>query len=423
MRVRRAPGTGRSCALAGATVLASVAASLLALPAQGASASCPLTMEQQVKAIHAFKPIAAFVTREPRCFNCHGGVNPHIEGTGPDAEDPGAPESTTEHGGGRIPRTRDRAADGTLLIEGSCAECHNDLAPRRDGSRSVWMTAPGFLSFVNKDATTLCRQFKRSSHSAAEFIGHLRDDNGGNNFSGTAFRGDRGLDKDLFADVVAAPPSLPHGAVMRLGQDWIDAMGGSFQGDEGCGCEVRLQGEFTYTESAELGPFSDVLQLTGKLTWTLQEEESSQSAAGDAGSLLFKPTTGEITVESKFHNRGWEGKSHCAGGGARTFPVERMHRNALRHMRLEILPDGRYTLRLVIPDRPDPFPEWRYDAQCVWPNVTDQDEVPVHSVAMVLGDLQGRLEPDGNIVGTLAAPIRRGPHTITGSWSFKPLDR
>jgi len=34
-------------------------------------------------------------------------------------------------------------------------------------------------------------------------------------------------------------PTITHEAVIKLGQDWVDAMGGRFQGDEGCGCEVR----------------------------------------------------------------------------------------------------------------------------------------------------------------------------------------
>ena len=121
------------------------------------------------------------------------------------------------------------------------------MANKRDGSPTkVWTTATPFHNFVDKDATTLCRQFKKSLASAEEFLGHIKDDNGGNNFAQTAFNGDRGLDPDQFGDpdnkgsfVPPQPPSLSKDAVLKLGQDWISAMGGKFQGDESCGCELK----------------------------------------------------------------------------------------------------------------------------------------------------------------------------------------
>jgi hypothetical protein len=44
--------------------------------------------------------------------------------------------------------------------------------------------------------------------------------------------------------------------------------------------------------------------------------------------------------------------------------------------------------------------------------------VPVHHVSVVLGKQQGTIDPARGIAGELTAPIRRGPRTITGSWSF-----
>ncbi|HMH06040.1 MAG TPA: hypothetical protein VK579_05085 [Terriglobales bacterium] len=69
-------------------------------------------------------------------------------------------------------------------------------------------------------------------------MGHLKDDNGGNNFGGTAFNGDRGLDRTMYPekDVPTERPRITHAALMKLGQDWVDAMGGEFQGDRECGC-------------------------------------------------------------------------------------------------------------------------------------------------------------------------------------------
>jgi hypothetical protein len=101
------------------------------------------------------------------------------------------------------------------------------------------MTAPPFLSFVGKDAPTLCKQIKDALHLAKDFIGHLTDDNGNNNFAGTAFNGDRGLDRSMFpeSEVPIEKPHITQAAFLKLAHNWIDAMGGEFQGDKACGCE------------------------------------------------------------------------------------------------------------------------------------------------------------------------------------------
>lgn len=214
-------------------VYASVAAQTVA-SAQARGGSCPLTEAQVDKSIEAFAPIARFLTSEPRCVNCHGGVNPFIKGTGLEASRATTPASTVEHGGGAIRRSTDST------VESECRDCHNHMVRKRDGSESNWFMAPDFLSFAGKDATTLCRQVKRATKTATEFLGHLQDDNGGNAFGPTAFKGDRGLDPDIYGDLVQpAPPKLSHAALMQLGQAWVAAMGGSFKGDESCGCEHK----------------------------------------------------------------------------------------------------------------------------------------------------------------------------------------
>jgi len=197
--------------------------------------SCPLAEEQSKKAVDAFAKVAAFVLTEPRCVNCHGGVNPYIDGTGLNPTDPTAPASLKEHGGGAIPKN----TDGT--IEAACLKCHNHMAPKRDGSSTLqWFTATNVHSFVDKNATILCRQFKKSTGSAQEFLGHLTDDNGGNNFAQTAFNGDRGLgEADLEGfGVTIQKPSIAKPAFIQLAENWVNAMGGTFPGDENCGCEL-----------------------------------------------------------------------------------------------------------------------------------------------------------------------------------------
>jgi hypothetical protein len=171
-----------------------------------------------------------------------------------------------------------------------------------------------------------------------------------------------------------------------------------------------------------MGPFSNVTKVTGNLVWTPANDGSSPTF-GDTKSNFFRPVSGEITVAIEFENRGWEGTSSCKGSGQKTFPVERMTPGALRHMLLEIAEDGRYKLTLVIPDTPDPFPRWEFESTCTWPNVAARDRVPVHSVSVVLGRQQGVVDEQQGIVGQLPAPIRRGPRTTTGSWSFKSPER
>jgi hypothetical protein len=211
--------------------------------AQAQRKSCPLTDAQSQKAVDAWAPIGNFLATEPRCVNCHGKVNPFVDGVGLDSSgdfDPAMPASVIKHGGGFQPHEHGGA------IDQGCKDCHDNMAPQGDGSPSVnWTLAPSFLSFLDKDPTTLCIQIKRAIHDADHFLGHLKNDNGATNFAGTAFLGTRGLDADQYLDkdsptyVAPAPPSITHDAVMQMAQNWLAAMGGKFQGDETCGCELK----------------------------------------------------------------------------------------------------------------------------------------------------------------------------------------
>jgi len=245
--------------------------------ATGQNASCPLTDSQSQKAVNAWAKIAAFITTEPRCVNCHGKVNPYIDGVGVDPKDrfkdAEAPVSQVEHGGGKQLHPENPA-----IIDQGCKKCHNDMAKQHtwvevgdkpptwpeDGPFPNWTLAPNFLSFVDKDATTLCRQIKRQTASADRFLGHLKDDNGQPNFAGTAFLGNRGLGEDDLEgfDIKLQPPSISHAQVVRLGQDWVNAMGGKYQGDDSCGCELThalWSGQIHYLDqhSGDEGDYPD----------------------------------------------------------------------------------------------------------------------------------------------------------------------
>ena len=400
-----------SAALAGA---ASVAAQV--------GSSCPLPLSQQLDSIRAFKPIASFLTSEPRCVNCHGGVNPFIDGIGSDPEDATAPSSLAAHGGGRIQRERPRAADDTPLIE-DCRDCHNHLEPRRDGSPSLWTTAPSFLSFVNKDAAALCRQIKRATGTHDHFLGHLRDDNGGNQFARAAFAGDRALDPEIFdlRDV----PSLTHAQLMRLAEQWVEDMGGSFRGDERCGCEVELEGTFSQTQSAPLtaaiGTITHNYTVTGRLVWKRRQEAGeenvpmSPSFGTDTVSWFLRPKAGEIAVEVNNESRG-VGGGQCTVTGMQTFRFEQLPAAALQHLWLELAEDGRYKLSLGVISRYLLTPV-ELVCQVAGRKVRSTE---MWDTAVAIGVQQGTVGEEG-LVGRLDPPVRLGAATINGQWSFATI--
>ena len=176
---------------------------------------CPLSDSQTQKAIDAFAKLVPTFTQEPRCVNCHGGVDPFA--------------NPTSHGGGTV----DPVAD--------CDTCHSEMPAKTGGQASKWRLANREHFFLGKNAPTLCKQMKSAFQKGSQFIGHLIDDNGNSKFTEVAFLGTRGLNeagRDLVDNYKAAPPSkITHGGLIDFGQKWIDAMGGEFQGDESCGCE------------------------------------------------------------------------------------------------------------------------------------------------------------------------------------------
>lgn len=406
-------------------VLAAFAGAATA-PDAGAQAgsSCPLPLNRQIESIRAFKPIASFLTSEPRCFNCHGGVNPFIDGIGADPQDAEAPPSLSPHAGGRVRRQRDTAADGTVLIEGECRDCHNNMAPRLDGGPSLWMTAPSFLSFLGKDAPTLCKQIKRATGTAEHFRGHIENDNGGHQFALAAFAGDRALDPDVYPETVPRqPPSIPHSELIRIAGAWVDALGGSFQGDERCGCEVELDGTFsqqhTSSQTAGIGTIAQNYTIDGRLVWTPQQADEENpsmlpSFGPDTHSSFLRPSAGEITVQIDNESRGIGG-GVCTVTGSGTYRVEQLSDEARQHLWLELADDGRYKLSLGVISRYLLTP---VELVCRFAGLgretrsTDRWDTPV-----MIGVQQGTVGQNG-IEGRLDPPLRLGPGTVTGEWSF-----
>ena len=214
-----------------------VATTILALPAatqmnpldkQSTSkdAVCPLSDAQAQKSIEAFAKIVPTLTQEPRCLNCHGGVDPFSDEAKGDSTDPNAPR--TAHGPGKVGPNE-------------CKNCHSDMPLKRNGTPSTWAMATPEHSFLGKDAKTLCKQMRDVFKQGGDFIGHLIDDNGNSKFTETAFMGNRGLNSQGQSHVTNYKPEPPlrmtHGGLISLGNDWVAASGGEFKGDVDCGCE------------------------------------------------------------------------------------------------------------------------------------------------------------------------------------------
>jgi hypothetical protein len=178
-------------------------------------AVCPLSDEQIQKSIDAFAKIVPTLTEEPRCLNCHGGVDPFAK--------------PTNHGGDTV----DPATD--------CDDCHSELPAKTGGAPSKWRLATPQHFFKNKDAKTLCKQMRDVFKQGADFIGHLVDDNGNSKFTEVAFLGTRGLNdrgRNLVDNYHDEPPQrITQGGLINFGTAWIEAMGGEFKGDLDCGCE------------------------------------------------------------------------------------------------------------------------------------------------------------------------------------------
>ena len=271
---------------------------------------CPLSEAQTQKSVDAFSKIASFMTHEKRCFNCHGGVNPYIEHTGSDPEDPNAPPSETEHGGGKMFREHAKSADGTPIVDTGCNGCHSHMALKTGGGESNWMIAPGFLSFIGKDSATLCEQVRSTSRDANDFMGHLQDDNGGNNFGGTAFNGDRGLDREMYSesDVPTEKPHISHTELLRLGQDWVDALGSEFKGDKSCGCRpahyaIRLS-ILNETNFGAVHRTSVMRPVEVPIVFDDNGAFSGDGAANFQAAGIAAPCSGQSTSNLTFHVSG-----------------------------------------------------------------------------------------------------------------------
>jgi hypothetical protein len=256
---------------------------------------CPLSDSQVKKSMDAFAKIYPVLTEEPRCVNCHGGVNPFIDGVGKDPSQPDVVPSKFEHGAGKVEHTT------------KCSDCHNNMVPpTRAEPPSTWTLAPSSLAFVGKDARRLCKQIRGQLPTAKLLIGHFTDDNGGDNFTGTAYKGDRALDRSMFSEseIPNQPPHILHADLIKLGSDWVAAQVGEFKGSPPCGCEpAHYALRISASTTVDLGPIhfkSAMAPVDVPITFADDGTFSGESTATFQGAANATPCTGRYASTLKF---------------------------------------------------------------------------------------------------------------------------
>jgi hypothetical protein len=191
---------------------------------------CPLSDAQSQKAIDAFAKLAP-IFKEPRCANCHGGVSPF------------KPRVRNHPAGDYdvfgVVGTFDEDFEKTF---GPCQDCHS--AFQCIATIPCWRLAPPEMRFTNKDTVGLCKLMKREFPQGADaFLMHMLNDQFGVPFLDVAFAGTMGLNetglavKENTTQIPDPPKSMTRFEMFQFAKDWVDAMGGKFQGDERCGCE------------------------------------------------------------------------------------------------------------------------------------------------------------------------------------------
>lgn len=197
---------------------------------------CPLSDSQTQNAIPAFAKMAP-TFRQPRCANCHGGINPFAD-------------PTAHKGGTRDPQE---------METGECNTCHSELPPLEHGKEPKWeLPVLPDHSFVNKDATTLCKMMKRAFHKGLDFEMHILNDNGKTNFQGIAFLGTRGI-PGIERDPIRG---ITLGQFFSQAEAWVEAMDvDEFEGDDRCGCvAMHFAIEVYYEATINLGILHNVLK-------------------------------------------------------------------------------------------------------------------------------------------------------------------
>jgi hypothetical protein len=362
---------------------------------------CPLPVNKQLEAIMAFAEMMP-VFRHPRCMNCHGGL------------DPSAPPHP---GAGQLDSDLDPIANRDEYML-QCDGCHDGLRGRTP-ELPGWTIPHPSVFFVGKSDEELCLQMKGFSPTGDHFVEHIFNDHGDIQFIAAGFAGDRALGEQGLIDnsLVAEPPPGTQAELTAKARRWSEIVGDGWRPNP-CGCTVKLEGTFSQTDTSEqvggVGIVSHDYTINGRLVWAPEDEElPSLPSFGDTPSKFMRPNAGEITVEVSAEGLGIVGGS-CRVRGTKTLDVARLPSDALQHLWLELAADGRYKLSLGMISRYLLTP---VETVCRVMGREAHSSEEWNDVAIQLGVQEGMVSEEG-VVGRLPAPIRYGPITIDGNWSF-----
>lgn len=272
---------------------------------------CPLTLPQEYKAGQVFEKMMP-VLMHPRCFNCHGGVD----------------ETLPANKGGHL--------GGPVGPKDDCLDCHVGVRNLNNPRRRflAWRTPSSDFFFKGRTPRDLCNQFKFIEGSPERFVGHMINDNGGDQFGEAAYQGDRSLNtlgeieskQATGRDMVPQPPPIPHGQLVSHAREWANTVGTAGWKVPDCGC--RLMGDawegtvttvFTYRDPPGTDGFGT---LTETMNATVRFEIDSSFMTippGDSISsdpwLVWKTTSGVLkwTVDATGGN--------CTTSASGTVPI------------------------------------------------------------------------------------------------------
>jgi hypothetical protein len=200
--------------------------------------ACPLSPSEEQKAIDIFHDKLMPVLMHPRCFNCHGGVDPTTE--------------TGGHVGGAQQLT------GKF---GQCADCHGELMG--------WTLPPTDMRWPGKSERELCMMFKKFERTPDRFVQHVTNDNFPNapefQVAKAAFKGNAALntlgeieyEEKTGRKHQAVPPPVSHAQFILDSRDWAYTIGDGFGVLPDCGCK----------------PSGTAWEGTVKASWTLRTPE------------------------------------------------------------------------------------------------------------------------------------------------------
>jgi hypothetical protein len=160
-------------------------------------------------------------------------------------------------------------------------------------------------------------------------------------------------------------------------------------------------------------------EITGRLRWTLEEGSMRPSSFGDAGSVFYVPTDGEITAKV-IRSEGRSIAGACTYDGGRTFRLAELPPEALQYMVLEVGGDGRYKLWLSMVSY---YLQFQAQGECDFRGRARQieDTLDINDAAIVLAQQEGALTNDA-VVGQTAAPIVLGYDRYEGRWEFRKVE-